>query len=171
MFQRVEFPIALPGQCYFCGSATKNPYIDWGVSIEFYGALYTCEECTGSVASLLGWVPHKLHSEIVKKYTEISQENFELLIQNRALKQAIESLTTAGMIKNEPVFNTDVEPPGSVADLDSDILEDSQNSDEATRDADELLDTGKRTSDESSDDKGVDELHSDGTRIDYKLSI
>jgi len=169
MFQVVESPIALPGQCFLCGSGDKSPYIDWGVSIEFHGALYTCFECTGAVASLLGWVSRDQHDKLLEYNDLLESNNLDLTIRNRELTQSIEHLRNAGFKIDEPVSSYDSEPPGSVADVDSDILADTQNSDETTRETDEFLDNGTGTSDESSDDKGVDKLHSDDSS--FKLAL
>jgi hypothetical protein len=171
MFQLVESPTALPGCCYLCGSGDKAPYIDWGVSIDFHGALYTCSECTGAVASLLGYVPREVHDRIIDANDELISRNLDLEINNRELTLAIEHLRNAGfkVTPNESVLSHDIQPPGTVADVDSDILANSQDADESSRETDELLDFGKRTSDESSDDKGVDKLHSNESIFDLKL--
>ena len=171
MFQLVETPAALPGSCYLCGSGDKSPYIDWGVSIEFYGALYTCTECTGAVASLLGWVPREVHDAVIHTNDELISRNLDLEIENRELRMAIEHLSNAGfkVEPNESVLSHDIQPPGTVADIDPDILADNQDTDEATRDSDELLDSGKRTSDESGNDKRVDKLRSNESG--FKLNI
>ena len=171
MFQLVESPLALPGSCYLCGSGDKSPYIDWGVSIEFHGALYTCCECTGAVASLLGWVSNNQHKKVLSQNDELMARNLDLEIENRELKQAIEHLSAAGfkVEVNESILSDDIQPPGSVADTEPDILSDSQDADEAARSSDELLDFGEGTSDESSNDKGVDKLHSNDSS--FKLSL
>jgi hypothetical protein len=171
MFQVVEYPVALPGQCYLCGSGDKSPYIDWGVSIDYHGALYTCFECTGAVATLLGWVSRPVHELVIRTNNELISRNLDLEIQNRELCMSIEHLRAAGfkVEVNESIFSDDIQPPGSVADFDSDILAASQDDDEATRDADEFVDDGTRTSDESSNDKGMDKLHSDDSSFKFSL--
>jgi len=173
MFQLVNELLALPGSCYLCGSGDKPPYIDWGVSIEFHGALYTCHECTGSVASLLGWVPQEVHSKVIQQNDELMARNLDLEIDNREMKMAIEHLGNVGIKVNlnESVLSHDIQPPGSVADVDPDFLADNQNGDESAREADELLDFGERTSDEPGDDERVDELHSNESGPKFKLNL
>jgi hypothetical protein len=171
MFQLVDELLAMPGQCYLCGSPDKAPYIDWGVSIEFYGALYTCHECTGAVASLLGWVSAEKHHDIVMMNDKLAAENIDLLFQTRALRQAIEGLRAAGFVveENEPISGDDIQSDSVIADLDTDFLVDTSSVDEATRDSDELLDSGEGTSDESSNDKGMDKLRSDDSGFKFSL--
>lgn len=171
MFQVVHSPSALPGSCYLCGSGDKSPYIDWGVSIEFYGALYTCFECTGAVSSLLGWVPRDKHDEVIKLNDELISRGLDLEIENREFRQAIEHLNAVGIKVelNESVLSHDIQPPGSVADVDSDILADTSDADETARETVELVDDGAGTVDESSDDERVDKLYSDDSS--FKLSI
>lgn len=168
MFQVVETPIALPGSCYFCGSGDKSPYIDWGVSIDFHGALYTCFECTGAVASLLGWVPREVHARVIETSDELIARNLDLEIENRELHQAIEHLSKAGFVI-ESIPDSNVEPSGTVGDIESDILAVTELTPESTQRTGKLVDAGKRAPDESSNDKGVDELHSDDSS--FKLSL
>lgn len=173
MFQLVDTPIAAPGSCYLCGSATKFPFIDWGVSIEFYGALYTCSECTSAVASLLGMASREQHAKLIQENDQLAAENLDLSLQNKAMIQALPLLELVGMDAkkvHESLSIANDQPSGTVGDLDGDILADDQTTDEATRNSDELVDSGKRTSDESSNDKRVDKLHSNESKS-FKLSI
>ena len=168
MFQLVDVPLALPGSCYLCGSGDKPPYIDWGVSIEFHGALYTCSECTGAVASLLGFVPRHTHNEVIKTLANLNAENAGLVRQNLALREAVENLVVA----NESVVSSDDLSSTSVADAEPILLASDKTDAEESRSSTEFLDSGTRASDESSDDERVDELHSDESSSNiFKLTI
>ena len=167
MFELVQNPIALPGACYFCGSGDKSPYIDWGVSIEFYGALYTCHQCTESVAMLLGMLSERAAEALKEQNDRLITANHRLEVKNEALREAIENLVVA----NEPVVSSNDQSSNSVVDSVSTLLADDQADSEGSSSSTELLDSGERTSDESSDDEGVDELHSDEPEPFYKLKI
>lgn len=52
-FQLLSSPIATPGKCACCGTATR-PVIDFGMTLEFYGAVYLCETCLTEAASTIG---------------------------------------------------------------------------------------------------------------------
>jgi hypothetical protein len=169
VFSLVDSCVALPGACYLCGSGEKAPFIDWGVSIEFYGALYTCKECTASVASLLGMKTQEQHSTLIQHLDQLNAENVDLQIKNYALKQVIDAMKIVGI--DEPVPNTDDLPSDTFADPVLELLADDPPVVETTREADELLDFGEGTSDESSDDEGMDKLRSTSSKSDRKFSI
>ena len=169
MFSLVDTPMALPGSCYLCGSGDKSPYIDWGVSVEFYGALYTCSECTASVASLLGMVSREQHATLIQQLDQLSAENSDLQKKNFALKQVIESLNIVGV--DEPVPVTDDQLSLPSLDPELDLLASDQTTDEESRSTDEFLDFGTGTSDESSDDERVDELRSVKSKSERKYTI
>ena len=169
MFSLVDTPTALPGSCYLCGSGEKAPFIDWGVSIEFYGALYTCSECTASVASLLGMVTREKQASLIQHLDQLNAENVDLQMKNYALKQALEAMRIVGV--DEPVSNPHDIPGAPFANPVIDMLADDSTIKSDSRETDELLDSGKRTSDESSDDKRVDKLRSNESKSDRKYSI
>lgn len=169
MFSLVDVPTALPGSCYLCGSGTKQPFIDWGVSIDFHGALYTCRECTESVANLLGMASKEHYTSVLGHNARLNAENLELTIKNRALQQVVTSMQLAGF--NEPIPNSDDQLSLPIADPEPDLLADDQEPDSSARATTEFLDFGTGTSDESRNDEGMDELRSTPSKSKRKYII
>jgi hypothetical protein len=47
-------PPALPGNCFKCSSASREAFYDLGMSIDFVGAVYLCNECVYEIARAFG---------------------------------------------------------------------------------------------------------------------
>lgn len=169
MFSLVDAPTALPGACYLCSSGTKSPFIDWGVSIEFYGALYTCSECTASVASLLGMVTPEKFAKLLSDLDQLHASNVDLQLKNYELVKIVNAMQIVGI--DEPVPNSNGLPSDSFADPILDLLADDSSIGETPREADELVDNGAGTVDESSNDERVDKLRSDEPKPKHKYTI
>lgn len=54
-FQLYPSPVAAPGKCAICG-AVNRPVVDFGMTIEFYGAVMFCIECMQSAARAVDMV-------------------------------------------------------------------------------------------------------------------
>jgi hypothetical protein len=55
-FQLLPRPAASPGKCSVCGVVNRE-VIDFGLDIEFYGAVVICTECMISASARLNLVP------------------------------------------------------------------------------------------------------------------
>lgn len=55
-FQLYPSPVAAPGKCAICG-AVNRPVVDFGMTIQFYGAVMFCVECMTSAARTIDMVP------------------------------------------------------------------------------------------------------------------
>lgn len=144
-FQFIETPVAAPGCCKCCGSATKKFYIDTGTQEEFYGAVYYCCECIGEMANLAGFVSpianfetlelleglyneRQAYQAVVKDFIDVARRNLDL-----------------SLIINTP---------------DDSILESINSLKQKLSVGKSELGEGERTSTESSNDEGMDELRS-----------
>lgn len=91
----VSSPQALPGSCYFCGSASRKAYIDTLVQVEFHGAMYICDICLYDMLNLLGGLSEEQATELRNALefvqTELQNKNKEI----EGLKRAVDGLTTA----------------------------------------------------------------------------
>jgi hypothetical protein len=54
-FQYLDRPNVLPGHCAVCGSV-ERPVIDFGMSLDGYGAVLLCVECLQTAVSLVAMV-------------------------------------------------------------------------------------------------------------------
>lgn len=52
-FKYSERPMASPGKCAVCGAVDK-PVIDFGMDLDFYGAVLMCTECIRGAAEVAG---------------------------------------------------------------------------------------------------------------------
>src|SRR6476469_10518841 len=57
-FRVLDRPAALPGKCAVCGNV-ERPVLDFGLDLDFYGAVVICLECVTSAAEIVGLVPRE----------------------------------------------------------------------------------------------------------------
>lgn len=173
----VNVLMALPGSCLLCGGASKQRYMDFRISLEFYGALYICDECFFAGAQLFGFMTPDQVSELKREVEEAREKLLDLEIKNSSLNQAVQSMATANfgnnkvMVVLESVSDSVHSFDSSTSDSSASVLEDSDISTEDSRDRTEQLDFGAGTSDESSDDEGVDKLRSNESSSDSLFSF
>lgn len=89
-FKVLPLPEALPVACIACGVSTK-PVVDFGVSIDYYGAVYICVDCVKEMAHMFGFVPRKEFENVVD----------ELEVVKANLKDAENAVTDAVKDINE----------------------------------------------------------------------
>lgn len=91
--QVTKYP-PLPHTCIVCNFSAdgKREFLDWGVNLDYYGAVVVCSECATSVGLAADMVPVSRLNEAVTKL--ISQENktAELIKENGELRATIDSL-------------------------------------------------------------------------------
>jgi hypothetical protein len=85
-----NFPEAHPGKCIHCNNSTRHDgrqYVDFGINILRYGAVYWCTKCLAEVTGILGWItPDKakeLHLKIEtqsKRIKDLEEDNARLCI-------------------------------------------------------------------------------------------
>lgn len=79
-FQTYPSPVSSPGKCAVCG-AVDRPVVDFGMDIQFYGAVMFCFECMASAARTIDMVPR---SELVTAEESLTQ-SFKQQIDQRDL--------------------------------------------------------------------------------------
>lgn len=94
----LDVPVMAPGVCALCGSATK-PVVDFGKSLDWYGAVYFCvEDCLREISEAMGYIPvakfEELHDEyrksqiayaqLLKKYESVSNALSDVLSNNHS---------------------------------------------------------------------------------------
>lgn len=55
-FQVYPVPMVIPGKCAVCGNP-NNPVVDFGMTLQFYGAVYLCFTCVEEAGAAIGLVP------------------------------------------------------------------------------------------------------------------
>jgi hypothetical protein len=176
MFAKIDTLVASPGCCFLCGSGMKPPYIDFGTSIDYYGAVILCHECMEAAGAMLGMLTFDKHSAALQELDSLKDQVESLQYENSALRNAIEEINLANFHSNEMMvvldFNRDNYTISGAVSTVASILEDSEDSDKVLRDSTELLDSGEGENDESSNDEGVDELRSDESEsTDFKFRL
>lgn len=73
-FQLLPSPVAIPGKCAVCGTSTR-PVVDFGMTLEFYGAVYLCETCLTEAARAIGMVSISEYNEAKEGSSQSFSEN------------------------------------------------------------------------------------------------
>lgn len=84
----LDSPQAAPARCYYCGGSSKSSYLDTGIQIEFYGALYFCNECMEFLSQKMGYI----NPDYAK---DLEAKNLYLIHENEELKRKLDSLLNA----------------------------------------------------------------------------
>lgn len=158
MFKLTDTPSAIPGSCYFCGSASRNSYVDTGSSVEFHGAMYICVTCVLEMARLFD-----LASVEEVKALRVDNECYLQLVeeQNNRLKAAEEVINGYRNLNTSLVV--DVNSFGSSHSV-------GYLAEQEPLPGAEDLGTGEGETSESGDDKGMAELSDDGA-VSFALDL
>lgn len=98
----LSFPVLAPGKCAFCGSADDDrSYIDFGMQLDWYGAVYFCSFCIIEVSEAVGMVPAKKLNELRSQFNEFKSSNDELIRKYADLKNAVRHVLS-GSSGDEP---------------------------------------------------------------------
>lgn len=95
----VEWPSQHPGKCVHCGCSTKNDgrkYVDMGLQIPRYGAVYFCEHCIRELGILFGLIDER---EIQIRELELASAQgilSDVVEENHALRRALSELDFLG---------------------------------------------------------------------------
>jgi len=65
--------LALPAKCAVCGGVNKEFYVDFGLQIEFFGAIYFCNECMNAAGARVGLVPEAQVFTLEKSLGELME--------------------------------------------------------------------------------------------------
>lgn len=152
-----DSPEALPGSCFICGNASRDSYIDTGISIEFHGAIYLCNTCLEEAAQLLGFIVPREAARLRLENDDYRTEIYNLKRQLDGLEMAVNGFTLArGVGGFDPLPGFDL-ATGST----------DQSSDDSNRD----LGEGTREALEQVHDEGVAELPNDGKPTGFVLDL
>lgn len=111
--QFIERPIALPGVCAICGfpggpQSDGRAFVDWGLQLEFYGAVIFCTSCFKAAAAKLGFLSYEDTQLLRRQVQEYMAEIQTLRAENDHLRMALNSINLV------PHYSNSVsEPEGS----------------------------------------------------------
>lgn len=87
----LDLPVAAPGVCALCGSANK-PVIDFGKQLDWYGAVYFCQDCIREVSEAIGYVPIEPFKDLHDKLRSTEIELDQIKNEHEVLKRAMANL-------------------------------------------------------------------------------
>lgn len=94
---------ALPQACSVCSVAAKgyNAFYDFGVSIDYYGAILVCEDCAQNLSDLVN------SSSVARLETRVGEleEFISTLVEQ---KKALENVVSAYLISDSSDSSTSV---------------------------------------------------------------
>lgn len=98
-FKIVPAPIQVPGTCSSCGSSSTEDrdYIDFDLTLDFYGVVYICTFCFSECANAVGYIsPEQARAlEAQREYYALQVANF--YTKDKALNDAINLLRESGL--------------------------------------------------------------------------
>jgi hypothetical protein len=84
----VEWPTQHPGKCVNCGCGTRadgRKYVDMGIQVPIYGAIYICEHCIRQLGAFFGLIDkmivdaaHEAKEQYLKTLEGVVEENGRL---------------------------------------------------------------------------------------------
>jgi hypothetical protein len=153
----VYTPVALPGCCFICMAATRDSYIDTGVTRDYDGAYYICNLCCHEIAEKYGYLSMDEYKDLRKAKEDLERINYELIKRVGGLEESLHALANAGYRTNDD--GTVVISGGYLPEV---VESGAQKS--FSREASVGVGEGEIT--EQSDDEGVGKLHSDESSSD-----
>lgn len=146
--QIVNAPVAAPGVCILCGSASdeNRKFIDFGKQLDWYGAVYLCTLCMLDVAEAIGYIS-KLHFDSLNlAHKKLQAEYAQLEAKYKTVKDAL------GALLDNPS-----DPIGSIA---GPVVSDVDEPESPTPAIDSTAAT-TTAANESSDIEGIDDFFDD----------
>lgn len=91
--QVVKHP-PLPATCAVCNrSANGNvDFLDWNLSLDYYGAVLLCEDCAREMVSILGFAPVAEVENRNEQIENLTLRNRELVEENDRVRAALNSV-------------------------------------------------------------------------------
>lgn len=73
---KVTYP-ALPSSCVICNKSANGEFefVDWGVNVDYYGALTICQYCVINVLELFDYVSKERHDRILEEVARLRKLN------------------------------------------------------------------------------------------------
>lgn len=111
-------PPCQPGCCAMCGSTTGR-FIDFGLQLDWYGAVYFCWDCITQIANALEYINQAQWKPIKAYNDELRVINNNLLDQNEALRNELASMGSVRDLINastRSVDSVDEEPEATTVE-------------------------------------------------------
>jgi hypothetical protein len=102
--QVLDNPAAPPGKCAVCGNGAdkERQWIDFGVTIDFVGALYICSICITEVANALNFSTPSQTSQMLIKIDDLTTALRRVDRERESLHSAIVNLNAGGIRVDNP---------------------------------------------------------------------
>lgn len=162
--QVVHTLTALPGCCFICRASIRDSYIDTGVSIDYEGVFYICNECVNEMAHLHGYLSIDEYKDLRIQKEDLERQVFSLIKRLGELENIDRALVTAGYKRNDD---------GDIVRVGGYSAESNEIAIQGVYISEESMGIGEGEVTESSDDEGVGELHSDesSSSSDFELKF
>lgn len=100
--QVIDYPTALPSKCAICG-ASPTPddprrWVDFGLSLEFYGVVYFCTFCVANVAEAINFVGPGVYYSAIESAEKLSVEVETLRFENEEFRRVYSTLSGLGAV-------------------------------------------------------------------------
>lgn len=99
--QVVQTPVALPGCCFICRGSIRESYIDTGISIDYEGVFYICNECVNEMAHLHGYLSVDEYKDLRIQKEDSERQVFVLIKRLGELEEIDRALVAAGYKRND----------------------------------------------------------------------
>lgn len=116
-----------PGSCMSCGSANSDEFVDFDLSLEWYGAVYLCKSCireAGSVFDLISAADESILRGQIESQVSLIDELKQVVVDKERLNESYRRViadfqsSAVAVINGSPVSDeqVDSEPIGTVED-------------------------------------------------------
>jgi hypothetical protein len=166
----VPVPYQHPSSCSICGygGSDRKCWLDTGIQIDYYGAVYICDQCFNFLAGLFGYINPDVSAKIL-------HENEILCASQEILNRRIDMLTTA--IKNLELADVTVVDSDSLrSGMDSvigadplGVPETSESPSGDSREGEVNVGSGEGETSEPSHDEGMDKLRPDEFGFEFEF--
>lgn len=95
--QLLDNPTALPAQCMIChhpGGDNSRKFIDWGMSIDWFGQVIFCTECLAFIATNCGFIKSEDADRAKLNETAAWAQRDILIEENQRLRNVLADLYT-----------------------------------------------------------------------------
>lgn len=110
--QVLDNPMGPPGKCIICGNGADKDrkWIDFGVTVDFLGAVYICSLCIDEVCNALNYASPEQTSKMLSQIKLTQTANRRLESERNALRTAILNLNDGGIPISVTVESSEPQP-------------------------------------------------------------
>lgn len=149
--QVVQTLSALPGCCFICRGSIRESYVDTGVSIDYEGVFYICNECVNEMANLYGYLSMEGYKDLRVQKEDLERQVFVLIKRVGELENIDRALVAAGYKRNDD---------GDIVRIGGYPTESNEITIQGVHQSAESVGIGEGETSESSDDERVGVVHS-----------